>query len=71
MTGSYAYEWCLAYVESKGEAAGSGLTGVKARRHCWPPYHRCLVWHVQGAKAFATASSMCLPAQLQFGYEMP
>ncbi len=32
MTGSYAYEWGLAYVESKGEAAGSGLTGVKARQ---------------------------------------
>ncbi len=31
MTGSYAYEWGLAYVEGKGEAAGSGLTGVKAR----------------------------------------
>ena len=29
MTGSYAYEWGLAYVESKGEAGDSGLTGVK------------------------------------------
>ena len=31
MTGSYPYEWGLAYVESKGEAGDSGLTGVKVR----------------------------------------
>ena len=31
MTGSYAYEWGLAHVESKGEAADSGITGVKVR----------------------------------------
>ena len=63
MTGSYAYEWGLAYVEGKGEAAGSGLTGVKVRHHLQAST-------LQGP-ASTRSCPMCLPVHVHSGVSSP
>jgi hypothetical protein len=47
MTGSYPYEWGLAYVDSKGEAGDSGLTGVKVQSKpaLTARQYLCACWH--------------------------